>query len=374
MLVLAVGACTDGTGPVLDLALSETAVGRGHSCGIDTSGGLYCWGRGYDGQLGIGPASTTSRPFPADLDRSFASVTAGYDHTCGLIADGRAFCWGWNPWGQLGLGVGGTGVNRPNPVAGDHRFTVLAAGWYHTCGITVAGELLCWGYNGDGQLGTGDLQLREVPVPVASTASFTAVAAGGAHTCATATSGDTFCWGRNSEGQLGDGTTDRRATPTRVSGGVRYRALTAGRGHTCGLTTDRAIYCWGGNGNGQLGVNSVSRPGVPGTTVAALVARNQAYVQVSAGNDYTCAVDADGTGYCWGRAEYGQLGVATVEDQAQPRLIPAPRFRSITTGPGTHTCGIDNAGRPFCWGNADHGGLGASATTYSPVPIRVDAT
>lgn len=372
VLTIAAMACSDSTGPLVSLDLTQVVVGGGHSCAISTAGTVYCWGRASAGQLGTGGTSHTPRPIAVSLERPFASVTAGYDHTCGVLRDGRAYCWGWNAWGQLGRGVGLTGVRNPNPVAGEHVFVTLAAGWYHTCGVTDDGTLLCWGYNGDGQLGTGDRVEREVPTPVADSAVFTAVAAGAAHTCATTEAGTVRCWGRNSEGQLGDGSSERRLVPVTISGGRKFQALTAGRAHTCGLTPGQAIYCWGANGNGQLGVNGVSAPGVPGTTVPARVAREQAYVRVSAGDDYTCAVDAAHVGYCWGRAEYGQLGIARADDQKKPYVIGRMLFRAIAAGPGTHTCGIDSGGRAFCWGDADHGGLGSTTTTYSPVPIPVD--
>ena len=43
----------------------------------------------------------------------------------------------------------------------------LAAGAYHTCTLLVGGSIYCWGYNGYGQLGTGDTSSRLSPTAVA---------------------------------------------------------------------------------------------------------------------------------------------------------------------------------------------------------------
>jgi alpha-tubulin suppressor-like RCC1 family protein len=67
------------------------------------------------------------------------------------------------------------------------------------------------------------------------------IAAGGNHTCALTEAGGVLCWGYNYYGQLGDGTSgeydDISTTPVQVSGlqsGVT--ALAAGYNHTCALT------------------------------------------------------------------------------------------------------------------------------------------
>jgi Regulator of chromosome condensation (RCC1) repeat len=140
---------------------SIIALGDRHVCLLRQNRTL-CWGAGTDGQLGIGstPADTTPIVLPDSIE--FVALTAGQAHTCGLDSNGSAFCWGSDRDGQLGLGVRAAErcsafpcATRPQPVAGNLRFTALTAGQRFTCGLTATGKVYCWGINDVGQTRTG---------------------------------------------------------------------------------------------------------------------------------------------------------------------------------------------------------------------------
>ncbi len=130
----------------------------------------------------------------------------------------------------------------------------LTAGQNHTCTLTTAGTVKCWGANSSGQLGDNTVIARALPTEVPGLANITVVAAGDAHTCALTNTGGVKCWGNNANGQLGDNSTIDRLSPVNVSGlATGVIALIAGVSHTCAITAAGGVKCWGFNGGGQLG-------------------------------------------------------------------------------------------------------------------------
>jgi alpha-tubulin suppressor-like RCC1 family protein len=235
--------------------LDRHVLGSGHMCALDRSGQLYCWGANTWGQFGDG--TTEPRVAPTLIPGvSFASIVAHGGYTCGLNRGGQAFCAGRAP---------GSNSMTFEPVPGGHTFVKLGAGLDHLCGITSAGQTLCWGANEYGQLGTGQVGgVFDAPQPVASSVEFTTIDGGDLHTCAATSRGAAYCWGNNSFGQLGDATTTSpRPEPAGVVGGLNFQSLALASAHTCGVTKTRGTWCWGGNTFGQLGYGVLTERWVP---------------------------------------------------------------------------------------------------------------
>jgi alpha-tubulin suppressor-like RCC1 family protein len=231
-----------------DIAVSQAH----HTCGLATGGLAYCWGPNYSGQLGDGTTSPRSSPAAVKGGLLFTKLTAGWEHTCGLTATGAAYCWGF------GLGA------LPTAVVGGRSFSTITAGRGFTCGLTTNDTGYCWGDNFFGQLGIGTATIAEpAPVEIAGGLRFGSLAAGEWHTCGLTNSGAAYCWGRD-QGFLGLGTvSSQQNVPAAVAGGNKFKSLSAGDVHTCGVTGSGVAFCWGSNHVGQVGDGTSNNALVP---------------------------------------------------------------------------------------------------------------
>lgn len=254
------------TSPVPLAGHSFIAIGAGfrHTCAVDTAGVAWCWGFNFLGETGSDVfGESVLEPEAVTGSSDFAWIGAGDAYTCALTTGGRAYCWGSGERQELGrqVGVCGTVFGYPThctPVPGaattSATFATLAVGNSHVCGLTPAGSALCWGDNGQGQLGRGGYEPGTYPAPAHAGMTFSVISASSAATCATPTSGASVCWGLNLMGKLGIGSRlDLSAAPLAVFGNPRYSAIAGGDAHVCALTEAGSAQCWGSGRNGQLG-------------------------------------------------------------------------------------------------------------------------
>lgn len=262
------GSLTGATGPQWVSGLSSGVKGvftsENHTCAIMTSGGLKCWGSNASGQLG--DDSAIDRASPVDvigLGSDIVAVAPGGFHTCALNASGELYCWGSNAWGQSNPGLPGQSRVLPGMIwERGYNIADISAGYTHSCAVTKAGAALCWGDDTHGQLGNGITSSNDV---LGLSSGVTAIRAGNHHTCAITNESALKCWGYNGQGQLGDGTTTHRDVPVSVLGFSRGAkdVSTVGGNNTCAATTSGIVMCWGYNGTYQLGNNSNTSSYVP---------------------------------------------------------------------------------------------------------------
>ncbi|MCC6525833.1 MAG: hypothetical protein IT373_24515, partial [Polyangiaceae bacterium] len=195
------GYTLDAPGVAVDLA---RGYGAEHLCVRNSSDDVYCWGRSDVGQVGAGVGDALT---PRFVLGGATSLCAGETHTC-AVAGGDAFCWGHDADGQLGV-VGTLDQPAPEPVVAlPEPVDVVACGARHTCAYQAVpgGKLWCWGFNTTGALGVGDVAWHELPVLVPLT-DLVDLSAGIYHTCAVTSAGLVYCWGAADYGQVGNGTT-----------------------------------------------------------------------------------------------------------------------------------------------------------------------
>ena len=265
---------------------------------------------------------------------------------------GSVWCWGENAYGQLGIGTQEP-TRSPSLVVGGIAFRELESGHAHTCGLTEANALYCWGatvwhivFNE-----TRPAEWFTAPTPIADSIRFESIAPGAGHTCGLTPDGFAYCWGLNFAGQLGDSTTTDHSDPILVAGGIRFRSLTAGAFHTCGVSVDGGSYCWGDNYGGKLG------SGRSGGYEVAPVRISSTFQALSAGSDQTCGIGNDNRAYCWGLTDGNRLGVGIGGHSAVPSPMPVlmdEQASSVSVFYETG-CAIGVSGATYCWGGGDLG-------------------
>lgn len=314
-------ACKKAPTPVPGLSdVKQVACGDGHTCALTNAGTVSCWGNDSSGQLGDGQAGgSRAQPQAVPGLVGVVAIGAGAIHSCALLGDGTVQCWGGATNGQLGLG-GKNQSATPAQVNGVSGVTALAVGAYHTCALSPSG-VFCWGMNQYGEVGNGASATDEIfPAKVANLADAVAIAAGGWHTCATRAGGEIVCWGHNQEGQLGSGTPgfgNTQTQPTLVALPSSASKLACGREHTCVVIADGTARCWGSNDHGELGAGTTAGPLVTPQVVSGLASVSS----FALGAVFSTALVTGGTAQGFGWNAFGALGTGDAKDSATPVAI-----------------------------------------------------
>lgn len=380
------------------MKLKKISAGRDSTCGISMSDTVYCWGLNDQGQLGNN--STTNSPIPVAVDTSgtpmagkvIQDISLGWNHTCALDTTGLVYCWGNNSNGQLG---DYSTSDRLKPVAvytsgvlSGKTIQAIAAGTQpvgngHTCALDTDGKVYCWGYNANGQLGNSSTTQRTYPVAVTTSGVLSgkvikAISAGDSNSHALSTDGLAYAWGYNVNGELGNNSTTRSLAPvaTRIISSVT--AISNTLAHSCALNSSGVVYCWGDNISGKIGDGTTTDRLIPVTVSTAGTPMVGKTIQaISAGGTHSCAVDTAGLVYCWGsNSDEGQLGNNSTSRSLVPvavdtsGLLVGKAIQAISAG-YNHTCAIDTNNSAYCWGNNYIGQIGDNSTTDRLVPVYV---
>jgi hypothetical protein len=274
----------------------QISAGDDHGCALTDDGQVQCWGGNRYGQLGTGqqgPDQPTAVRAAA-LGDAMTSLSAGVQATCGIARDRSLRCWGWNSFNALGTGTHQNGAvlvpERPPAFGAELLDFHISRAPDSAMSCALAGRTVqCYGR------GTG-FERKETG-PAEGLVSPVQIALGYGHACALEADGRLLCWGWNGQGQVGDGTTRDAARPVVVLDGVA--SVAAGFTHSCAVTMDRRLRCWGDDSRGAIG-DGQSGPGLTVTGPGRLVDVTDV-VQVTAGDGFTCALTADASVWCWGR-------------------------------------------------------------------------
>jgi alpha-tubulin suppressor-like RCC1 family protein len=346
---------------------NEITAGAGHTCMVTAKGTLECWGHNGFGQLGNGESPATGlengpnvegvvlsdwvKSEVSELQGAILSVTAGAYHTCVLTRAGGVKCWGQNAYGQLG---DGTTIDRISPVDVQgltSNVVAVSAGAGHTCALMDDGSVKCWGQN-NGLLGNGTTADSAVPVDVIGLPdNIIQVQAGWVFTCALASTGEMSCWGDGTNGRFGDGSAMIYREPVKVEGlAGQVTEMAAGQYHLCALLHTGEVICWGALSSDREYTSQ--EPLI-------VTGLDSEIVQLVAGGGHTCALTAQSGVKCWGDNYFGQLGDGTNLSNFSPVDINGltKGVVEIASGAG-HVCALLEDGGVKCWGDGSSGQLG----------------
>ena len=341
--------------------LQRIAAGRAHTCAVNLSGVIRCWGDNSYGQLGNGTTEASSAPVSVTGISNAIAISGSGNHTCAMTSTGTVLCWGANDSGQLGDG-GTTASSLPIPVAavGD-GVRAVSASTTHSCAVTRSRAVWCWGDNGSGQRGVSESAPDTAPTAVAGLPDdATDIAVGNGFTCVVLATGATSCWGDNGDGQLGLGDTQPRKPGELVAGLPATASISAGDTHACGVTLEGGVMCWGANFAGQVGVIKAAKNALTPMGASGLGEGNAV---VAAGFRATCATTIAGHVTCWG-------GSTDDEVENAPTVIQElPPSQGISVG-AFHACAL-TAAEAWCWGQNTDGQLGDGTLRDHDEPMRV---
>lgn len=350
-----------------------------------SQGKVKCWGENTYGQLahpvlgyvGDEPYEMGSYLPEYDLGSnsavSVAQVNGGSQ--CALFTDGRIKCWGYNPHGQLGLGdtvnrisLSQLGDNLPYVDLGTGKTaTKLVAGHSFYCALLNDGTVKCWGRFGpmanSPMIGDGAGEMGDALTPVNLNGhTATALSAGGNGACAILDDQSLYCWDYFNGGYIGQGTIN-------LGLGKTAKSISIGTQFACAILNDDSVKCWGANTGGALGIGLDQNysNSDPSSHPTVNLGTGRKAKSISSGGNHVCAILDNDSLKCWGKNQYGQLGLEDTFDRGQQLSELGDNLQTVNLGSGLYplkvssgivqTCALLNDRTVKCWG-ANSGRLG----------------
>lgn len=330
----------------------------GHTVAVTKNGYLYAWGKNDYGQLGDG--TTTERHISTRIGTAtWKAAYAGDGFTIGISLNNSNTIWGWgnNDKAQLGNDPSNLPSSLvPVQIIGPRKNIIKEIYTYPTWYDVGVGKdyfvgicydintaypvalptdpedknIVVWGNNLYGQLGTGNLDRVDEPLiiteldivtdPTREIKKFEKITTGNHHTMALKRDGSLWAWGNNTHGELGvdPNVASSYNEPTQLFSTDVWIDIMAGENFSVGIKSDGTLWTWGANDKGQLG-NGVTGTGSWQPVQEASLSTN--WDKVSAGDKFVFGIKKDGSMWAWGDNEYGQLGIGNQINQNEPVLI-----------------------------------------------------
>ncbi|KAM7256727.1 hypothetical protein ACFE04_012468 [Oxalis oulophora] len=368
----------------------------------DALGDVYIWGEVIcDNIVKIGLEKNSSHvstrsdvlvpsPLESNVVLDVHHIACGVRHAALVTRQGEIFTWGEESGGRLGHGVG-KDVIKPRLVE-SLSFTnidFVACGEFHSCAVTLSGELYTWGdgTHKAGLLGHGNIVSHWIPKRIAGPLEGVQVASvtcGPWHTALVTSTGQLFTFGDGTFGVLGHGDRETVLYPREVESlsGLRTIAVACGVWHTAAIVevivtqssasiSSGKLFTWGDGDKNRLG-HSDKEPRFKPTCVPPLIDYN--FQKIACGHSLTVGLTTSGHVFTMGSTVYGQLGnpeadgklPCLVEDKISSECI-----EEISCG-SYHVAVLTSRNEVYTWGKGANGRLGHGDVEDRKTPTLVE--
>ncbi|KAG8633295.1 hypothetical protein MANES_18G089900v8 [Manihot esculenta] len=331
------------------------------------------------------------RPLESNVVLDVHHIACGVTHAALVTRQGEVFTWGEESGGWLGHGVG-KDVIRPRLIESLAVTTIdfVACGEFHTCAVTMSGELYTWGdgMHNAGLLGHGTDVSHWIPKRISGPLEglqVASVACGPWHTALVTSTGKLFTYGDGTFGVLGHGDRENVAYPREVGSlsGLRTIAVACGVWHTAAVVevvvtqssssvSSGKLFTWGDGDKNRLG-HGDKEPRLKPTCVPALIDYDSH--KIACGHSLTVGLTTSGQVFTMGSTVYGQLG-NPYADGKLPCLVEdklsGESVEEIACG-AYHIAVLTSRNEVYTWGKGTNGRLGHGDVEDRKTPTLVEA-
>ncbi|PON67076.1 Zinc finger, FYVE-type, endofin [Trema orientale] len=389
----------------LSSAVSSSSQGSGHD-DFDALGDVFIWGEGIGGGVLGGGVRRARGSFDTKMDAvlpkalestvvlDVSGIACGDRHAVLVTRQGEIFSWGEEAGGRLGHGVE-VDVSQPKLIdtLSGTNIELVACGEYHTCAVTLSGDLYTWGdgTHSSALLGHGSEVSHWIPKKVSGNMEgihVSYISCGLWHTAVVTSAGRLFTFGDGSFGALGHGDFRSTSIPKEVETlrGLRTTRVACGVWHTAAVaevindlsspetslnSSSGQLFTWGDGDKGQLGHCDKESRLVP-ECVTALV--DKKICQVACGHTITIALTTSGQVYTMGSTVYGQLGNPSADGKVPTQVkgkIAGTFIEEIACG-SYHVAVLTSKTEVYTWGKGSNGQLGHGDSDHRDTPTLVD--
>ncbi|XP_022975623.1 PH, RCC1 and FYVE domains-containing protein 1-like isoform X2 [Cucurbita maxima] len=368
----------------------------------DALGDIYIWGEvisdnsnkpGADSDISVNSRTDVLLPKPleSNIVLDAQHIACGVRHSAIVTRQGEVFTWGEESGGRLGLGMG-KDVTHPRLVEALAASTVdlVACGEFHTCAVTMEGELYTWGdgIHNAGLLGNGTYVSHWMPKRITGILEglqVASVACGPWHTALISSMGQLFTFGDGTFGVLGHGNKKSISYPRVVESlsGLRTIAVACGVWHTAAVVevimtqsstsiSSGKLFTWGDGDKNRLG-HGDKEPRLKPTCVPALI--EYSFHKIACGHSITVGLTTSGQVFTVGSSVYGQLGNPNA-DGKQPCLVEdklsGESAEEVACG-AYHVMVLTSKNEIYTWGKGANGRLGHGDVEDRKSPTLVEA-